>query len=201
MQTIGLIAQEVCELGLILEKHRVYRVSETRFTILPLRSAVLTGRDLKAVEDFQKFPIEKFHFFCSTFDLSSAIRAPPNPLAVWNSALCQSLQMLGINCLFSYQSQFMQAATPTIGAVAIPTSVEISPGEKIGFNVWDTADQDDFRCVLPMFIRTASVAVVCFDLSVRETFAHVRTGFLLSRTSRSPARSLFRATRTTWIQS
>jgi GTPase SAR1 family protein len=68
----------------------------------------------------------------------------------------------------------MADTTPTIGAVTIPVSVEISPGEVIDFHVWDTAGQDDFRCVLPMFIRGAGVAVVCFDLTSRSSFSHLK---------------------------
>jgi small GTP-binding protein len=67
---------------------------------------------------------------------------------------------------------FSQAA-PTIGANSLRCSVEIRVDKTVTLNVWDTAGQDDFKCLLPMFLRGAEVAVICFDVSSRITFDHL----------------------------
>jgi small GTP-binding protein len=63
--------------------------------------------------------------------------------------------------------------TPTIGAISLACSVPLCSGETIALNVWDTAGQDDFRSLVPMFIRGAEVAVVVFDVSRRCTFSSI----------------------------
>jgi small GTP-binding protein len=75
--------------------------------------------------------------------------------------------------LFRFKRGVYLDTTPTIGANSIQCQVAISPEKTVTLNVWDTAGQDDFKALLPMFVRGAEVAVVVFDLSHRPSFEHV----------------------------
>lgn len=73
--------------------------------------------------------------------------------------------------------------TPTIGANSIPCIVELN-GTKITLNVWDTAGQEEFKCVLPMYAHGAIVAVLVFDLSNDSSFVNLNEwiGFISDNT-------------------
>jgi Ras-related protein Rab-6A len=72
-----------------------------------------------------------------------------------------------------YQLKEYSCTASTIGANQIRCTVELKDSKTIALNVWDTAGQDDYRYLLPMFIRGAEVAVVCFDLAAHRTFDHL----------------------------
>jgi small GTP-binding protein len=40
----------------------------------------------------------------------------------------------------------------------------------ITIQIWDTAGQEKFRALAPMYYRAANVAIICFDLTSRRTF-------------------------------
>ena len=62
-----------------------------------------------------------------------------------------------------------EQTVPTIGANSISFSVPLDT-ETITLSVWDTAGQEEFKCLVPMYARGAQVAVVVFDLSNKETY-------------------------------
>ncbi|XP_022081077.1 ras-related protein Rab-7L1-like isoform X2 [Acanthaster planci] len=49
-----------------------------------------------------------------------------------------------------------------------------SPTELVGLHIWDIAGQDAFRHLTRVFYRSASAAVVMFDLTSRRSFEHVK---------------------------
>lgn len=49
----------------------------------------------------------------------------------------------------SYQRKFVQSAN----------------GENVRLDIWDTAGQEKFRTMLPIYFRTAAIALLCFDKS------------------------------------
>jgi small GTP-binding protein len=63
---------------------------------------------------------------------------------------------------------------PTIGAAHSDVCITTGDGRVAHFSVWDTAGQDQYRNVVPMYFRGAAVALVVFDLTRRATFANVR---------------------------
>jgi small GTP-binding protein len=75
--------------------------------------------------------------------------------------------------LFRFKRGVHADTTPTIGANSIQCQVSLSPDRVVTLNVWDTAGQDDFKTLLPMFVRGAEVAVVVYDVSRHLTFEHV----------------------------
>ncbi|KAH0793745.1 Ras family protein [Histomonas meleagridis] len=67
----------------------------------------------------------------------------------------------------------------TIASTSIPCTVDYK-GTPVTFNVWDTAGQDDYRCLVPMFVKGAQIAVIVFDITNPTSFEHVNDwlGFL-----------------------
>jgi small GTP-binding protein len=60
-------------------------------------------------------------------------------------------------------------AAPTVGA-AFQTHTLTTPSGARTLQIWDTAGQEKFRSLAPMYYRSAHVAVMCFDLTNAESF-------------------------------
>lgn len=58
----------------------------------------------------------------------------------------------------------------TVGANSVPYIVKLNNGESVQLNVWDTAGQEVFKCLLPMYSRGSHAAVIVFDLSEKSSF-------------------------------
>ena len=58
---------------------------------------------------------------------------------------------------------------PTVGANSITANVNIN-GKKTVLNIWDTAGQEEFKCLVPMYARGAQIAVIVFDVSNPDTY-------------------------------
>ncbi|OHT10948.1 GTP-binding protein YPT53 [Tritrichomonas foetus] len=61
---------------------------------------------------------------------------------------------------------------PTVAASSIPCNVDYE-GEVVTLSIWDTAGQEDFHCLVPMYARSSQVAVIVFDLTNEQTFDHI----------------------------
>lgn len=60
---------------------------------------------------------------------------------------------------------------PTVGANSITCNVTLeATGENVTLNIWDTAGQDDFKCLVPMYARCAQVALVVFAQNEQSSF-------------------------------
>jgi small GTP-binding protein len=46
-------------------------------------------------------------------------------------------------------------------------------GEVIALEIWDTAGSERYHSVIPSFFRNAAAVVICFDLTVQQTFESV----------------------------
>ena len=64
---------------------------------------------------------------------------------------------------------FDKLTTPTIGAGVTPLSYKIK-GKTVNFQVWDTAGQEIFRNVVPLYFRGAAVAIVVYSLVDTDSF-------------------------------
>jgi small GTP-binding protein len=62
----------------------------------------------------------------------------------------------------------------TVAANSVPMKVEL-PGDTVQLTVWDTAGQDDYHCLIPLYVRLAHVAVVVFSVDKAESFQQVDT--------------------------
>ncbi|KAF2073029.1 hypothetical protein CYY_005645 [Polysphondylium violaceum] len=68
---------------------------------------------------------------------------------------------------------FNKRPTPTIGASFLTKTINLE-GNKIKFLIWDTAGQDRFRSLTPMYYRGACVAILVFDMCLQKTFDTVK---------------------------
>lgn len=57
----------------------------------------------------------------------------------------------------------------TIGAAFQNCIIQTENGN-VSLQIWDTAGQEKFRALAPMYYRSASVAILCFDLTNAATF-------------------------------
>lgn len=62
----------------------------------------------------------------------------------------------------------------TVGAMFVLYSVDVGD-ERIEMQIWDTAGQEKFAGLGPIYYRNASAAVIVFDVTRADTFAKVPT--------------------------
>lgn len=70
-------------------------------------------------------------------------------------------------------NDFIPMASPTVGSahMALEITVENKP---IKFNIWDTAGQDEYRSLVPLYFQNAVIALLVFDLTTYSSFKHLR---------------------------
>eukprot|EP01132_Coremiostelium_polycephalum_P004191 gene4191-5246_t len=71
------------------------------------------------------------------------------------------------------QGIFPTRPLSTVGASFLAKNINID-GNKIKFQIWDTAGQDRFRSLAPLYYRGASVAILVYDITVARTFEKVK---------------------------
>ena len=67
---------------------------------------------------------------------------------------------------------FSDNIEPTVGAAFLSKEVNIM-GNHCIFNIWDTAGQEAYRYLVPMYYRNASIAIIVFDLTSMSSFESV----------------------------
>jgi small GTP-binding protein len=65
---------------------------------------------------------------------------------------------------------------PTVGASYSDIRVEAG-GREANLQAWDTAGQEKYRSLCPMYFRSAAAAVIVYDLTSRASFEQVRGWF------------------------
>jgi small GTP-binding protein len=59
---------------------------------------------------------------------------------------------------------FSAIVSPTVGAAYVKTTIQM-PGRSVTMNIWDTAGQEKFQSLIPLYIRNAHGLVFVFDVS------------------------------------
>jgi small GTP-binding protein len=67
------------------------------------------------------------------------------------------------------KGRFEDNCEATIGAALQNYIVQRQSGN-VSLQIWDTAGQEKFRSLTPMYYRTANVAVLVYDITKQETF-------------------------------
>lgn len=68
---------------------------------------------------------------------------------------------------------FFEARTmSTVGAGITQMNHEVN-GHEVKFQLWDTAGQEIYRTIVPIYFKGATVAVIVFSLTDDETFNHL----------------------------
>ncbi|CAL1263491.1 unnamed protein product [Larinioides sclopetarius] len=66
--------------------------------------------------------------------------------------------------------QFKTNVTPTIGASFSCKVIDVD-SYTIRFQIWDTAGQETYKSMLPMYYRKANLAIVVFDITCYESYS------------------------------
>ena len=65
--------------------------------------------------------------------------------------------------------KFTGNTTPTVGVSTAQISVKYQ-GRDVKLTIWDTAGQEKFRSLVPLYTRHASLLILVFDITNRDTF-------------------------------
>lgn len=68
--------------------------------------------------------------------------------------------------------QFKTNVTPTIGASFSCKILDVD-SYTIRFQIWDTAGQETYKSMLPMYYRKTNLAIVVYDITCAESFSSI----------------------------
>jgi small GTP-binding protein len=88
------------------------------------------------------------------------------------------------------RERFDPGEANTIGAL-YDAYTECVNGRSIEVQIWDTAGQEQYRSLTPVYFRSASAAILVFDVANRATFEHLDDWVGLFRTASSDRAILF----------
>jgi len=93
-----------------------------------------------------------------------------NPLAKYKLVFLgdQSVGKTSIITRFMYDT-FDSTYQPTIGIDFLSKTMYLDD-KTVRLQLWDTAGQERFRSLIPSYIRDSSVAVICYDITSRDSF-------------------------------
>lgn len=66
--------------------------------------------------------------------------------------------------------KFTQINEPTLAGAYQEKKIRTKNGEEMQLNIWDTAGDERFRSIMPLYYRDAEIALLVFDLTDPETF-------------------------------
>ncbi|OHS93750.1 Ras-related protein Rab-5A [Tritrichomonas foetus] len=66
--------------------------------------------------------------------------------------------------------KYNEESKTTINANFLPANIIVDSENSVLLHIWDTAGQEKYRCLLPMYIRNADSLVLVFDISSKESF-------------------------------
>lgn len=69
-------------------------------------------------------------------------------------------------------STFDEFGTPTVGAACSNITVQLE-NQSVDISVWDTAGQDSFRHIIPMYFYNSSVIIAVYDVTSKESFKNI----------------------------
>ena len=69
---------------------------------------------------------------------------------------------------------FSEVLMSTTGASFATKKLELDSDHKIKFQIWDTAGQERFRSLAKIFYQNASIAILVYDITRRESFEKIR---------------------------
>ena len=72
---------------------------------------------------------------------------------------------------------FEQDRKPTIGVSFFNHFVKLANNETIRLQIWDTAGDERYRAVAPIYYRDANVVLLAYAMNDRETFSQVQSWY------------------------
>lgn len=79
---------------------------------------------------------------------------------------------VGKSCLAlrAKNDEFSENVAPTIGAASLNFTVKNKNGKDIEFSIWDTAGQEKYRSLAPMYFTGAACAIMVYDITNELSF-------------------------------
>lgn len=68
---------------------------------------------------------------------------------------------------------FYEYTDPTIGALYLKNTIKVD-GRELNFELWDTAGQEAFRSLTPLYLRNFRVAIIVFDVTSRQSLEEAK---------------------------
>ena len=68
------------------------------------------------------------------------------------------------------QEVFKTTHEPTLAGAYHQKKITIKNGEEVQLNIWDTAGDERFRSIMPLYYRDAEIALLVFDITDIESF-------------------------------
>jgi len=59
---------------------------------------------------------------------------------------------------------------PTVGAAFITKTITVDKRRQVKMDIWDTAGQEKYRSMTPLYYRGAYAAIIVYDITDRETY-------------------------------
>ena len=80
-------------------------------------------------------------------------------------------EMVGKSCILQrfLEDTFIEQYNPTIG-LEFNSKDEIIDNQKVQFLIYDTAGQDKFRALIPMYTRDANIIILVYDITSKDSF-------------------------------
>ncbi|KAL0249228.1 hypothetical protein GEMRC1_004461 [Eukaryota sp. GEM-RC1] len=69
---------------------------------------------------------------------------------------------------------FSSEEPPTIGAAFYRTKIDLPDDKSIDFELWDTAGQEQYSCLTPVYYRDADAALVVYDITKWDSFERAK---------------------------
>ena len=84
-------------------------------------------------------------------------------------------------------NNFSEVLMSTMGASFATKKLEIDSEHKIKFQIWDTAGQERFRSLAKIFYQNASVAILVYDITRRDTFDKIKNFWIKEIKENAPS--------------
>ena len=72
------------------------------------------------------------------------------------------------------QDEFREDVNRTLGACFLTRTIELDEA-RVTFHIWDTAGQEKYRSLAPMYYRGAEAAMVVYDITSKSSFLDAKT--------------------------
>lgn len=82
---------------------------------------------------------------------------------------------VGKTCIINryYFGSFNDSNAPTVGTAYVKCRVE-NNGKVMFLNLWDTAGQEKYSNLVPLYVRDSNAIIICFDLTNPDSLESVR---------------------------
>ena len=69
---------------------------------------------------------------------------------------------------------FSQLVMTSTGSSFVTKNIEVDNKNKVKFQIWDTAGQEKYRSLAKIFYQSASVAILVYDITTRNSFNGIK---------------------------